>query len=411
MHTIRKLLTDSNFRSCLVVHATYSLAKWISLSNLPLLVAQKFNDRDTLVLSLSLKLLPTIICAPLLANILSKIGFKKLTILGMLLLAIMQLGLIYTNHPIIFQGFILVTGIIDTVVTSCILVLRSQVIPSGKHIAGNASFSMVESIARIIGPALTAVMLWKLSLKQSFYGISTLLLLATIILELSQIPFKKATSRHTTTIGYLSFLKLFHKKPILWAIYIPCLGYAILSGTRNLFLFWTNKEIFHNHEAKWTLLLTAHGLGTILGSILGTKFLHWIKKRISLLQAFLYLGLLRSIVFLILSWVPYFKLALAMMVVLGLPEILETICFFTLLQIYLEGDEVHVFYTFNIPVYYTFVVLGTLTGELYTTNLITLQNLWLLTSLLSLISIVPFLVKAKGLNKKSAYAIQESTPS
>lgn len=401
MHTSYKLLCDKSFRSFISVHAIYSLARWISVSTLPLFVAQKFNDRDVLVLSMVLKLLPTVICTPLLANILPKLGFKKLAIIGMLLFAISQLGLPYASNQIVFQGFILLTGVIDTVIVACILALRSQVIPTGQNISANALFSMVESISRIVGPSLTIVILWRLSIIQSFYIIALLLLIAIIILALTYLPFTKSLTSHKTTIHYTSFLKIFFKKPILWHIYIPSLGYALLVGTRNLFLFWANKEIFQNDESQWNLLLTMHGCGAIVGSIIGHKFLDWINRKISLVEAFLYLGLLRSIGYLALAWVSDFSAALGMLAAIGLPEILETICFFTLLQKYLEGDEKNVFYMLNIPIYYSFVILGTLSGRLYTTGVIPLQHLWILTSIVSAIVIIPFLLNAKKAHKNS----------
>jgi hypothetical protein len=399
MRTTYKLLFDKSFRSFITVHATYSLARWISVSTLPLFVAQKFNSGDVLVISMSLRLLPTIICSPLVANILPRIGFKKLAIIAMIWLAITQLILPHTNNKALFEGLILLTGVIDTVIMASILALRSHVIPAGKNIPANALFSMVESVSRIVGPGLTIILLWKLSLTEGFYSIALLLLVATFFLICTNIPFTKSISAHTKTIRYSSFLKIFYRKPILWYVYIPSLSYAILVGTKNLFLFWSNKETFQNAEPQWNLLLTMHGCGAIIGSMLGRKFLGWINKKVSLVEVFLYLGLLRSVGYLALAWVSNFNIALGMLAAIGLPEILETICFFTLLQNYLEGDEKNVFYMLNIPIYYSFVILGTLSGRLYTTGIITLQNFWILTTIVSSIAIIPFLLNAKKANK------------
>jgi predicted MFS family arabinose efflux permease len=402
MHVTYKLLFNKSFRSFIAVHAIYSLAKGISISILPLFVAKKFNTGDMLVISMSLRLLPTIVCTPILANVLARIGFKRLALIAMIWLAIVQLILPHISNSILFESLILLTGIIDTIIVASLLALRSQVIPVGKNISANAVLSIIESISRIVGPGLTIVMLWKLPLLQSFYSIALLLLIAALLLMCTYIPFEKSSSLHVKTVHYSSFLKIFYKKPILWYIYIPSLGYAILVGTRNLFLFWSNKDVFQNVESQWSLLLTLHGCGAILGSIIGQKVLNWINNKISLVETFLYLGLLRSIGYLTLAWVSNFNIALVTLATIGIPEILETICFFTLIQKYLEGKEKDIFYMLNIPIYYSFVILGTLSGKLYTTGMTTLKTFWILTSIVSAMVTLPFLLNARKANKNLA---------
>ena len=397
MNQNKKILLYSTFRNFLIVYTLYVLARWITLSTLPLYITQKFNSSNTLIISLSLKILPAVICAPLIANILPRIGFKKLATISLLFLGIIQMGVLYVGNPIIFQSFILLTGILDTIILAALLALRTSVIPAEKNISANTLFTMVDSVAKIVGPLLSIIMLWKLSFSKSFYILSAFLVVASIILLFINLPFRKKSVTQKSILDYSSFLQLFLKKPVLWSIYIPILGYALLAGSRNLFLFWYNKKVFLNTEVKWNLLLTAHGCGAILGSIIGIKIIHWLTKKITLLHTFLYLGLLRGVGFLLLSWITNFKSALILLVAVGIPETLEAICFFTLLQKYLtNSEEENIFYTFNTSTYYAFFIAGTLMGRLYTMDIITLQNLWILITSLTIISILPFVIKNKN---------------
>ncbi len=390
---------DSNFKKFIAAYAVYSLAKWISLSALPLLVAQKFNPGGTLVISLALKLLPQVILAPFLATMLLKKGPQVIAIVTILWLAVGQIILPHTHDYLLFQGIILLTGIMDTAIGASVLTWRSQLIPKGKDIAANAFFSVVERASKIIGPGLTTLILWKLSITQSFYALSLLLVVAAIILLITKRqPSIKATPT-SSKVNYLSFLKLFMHKPILWAIYIPGLGYAILLGTLNLFLFWSNTKTFHQAESQWTILLTAHGIGAMFGSIIAPKALSWIHKKMPLLQSYLWLSLLRSIGFISLAWISHFGLACTALVCIGLPEMLEVVCFFTLLQRYLQSGEEIIFYTFNMPIFGGFIFLGTLVGGIYTKSLISLQGFWVLSCVLSMFLIIPFLLYNKEPNK------------
>ncbi len=390
---------DPNFRGFIIPYAVYSLGKWISLSALPSLIAQKFNSQATLVVSLGLHVLPQVICAPLIATTLLKKGPKTLLVTAILWLAVTQLTLPHIANHFAFQGLILFTGIIDTAIVASVSALRSQLIPEGENISANALFATVERSSRILGPALAVVILWKLSITQSFYATALLLIIASTMLSRANIRLTTKPSNTLQKVEYSSFLRLFRSKPILWTIFIPGLGYAILLGTLNLFLFWSNTETFHNLESRWTLLLTAHGIGAMLGSIIAPKALCWINKRVPLLKTYVWMSLLRSLGFMALAGVAHFGLALAILVLVGLPELLEVVCFFTLLQKHLKAGEESVFYALSLPVFYGFVFLGTMMGGIYTKNLMSLSGFWALASGLPVLLILPFLLSNKRLNK------------
>eukprot|EP01132_Coremiostelium_polycephalum_P000247 gene247-327_t len=362
-----QLLADKYFREFLIVHTLYHLAKWGAICTLPLLVDHHFDGGgDVLIISMALKLLPAIILSPLIANILPNVGFKRLTTLSLALLAVSQLWLAYIHHQFLFQFLVLFTGILDTIISTSILALRSQVIPSGENIAANALFTIVESITRLAGPMLTMMFLWQFSVIQSFLVISMLLLASSLLLAKAYLPLIVNLQKSRGIIHYVDFFQIFRERPILWQIYLPSLSYALLLGTRNLFLFWSNQTIFHNQAPEWNLLLTMQGCGAILGSILCHKAIHKMTTKIPLLEAFLYLGLVRSLGYLSLAWVTNFQVALGVIMLVGLPEALESICFISLIQKNLKEEQKNIFYMLNLPIFYFVVILGISAGKLCT---------------------------------------------
>jgi hypothetical protein len=219
-------------------------------------------------------------------------------------------------------------------------------------------------------------------------------LAAILLFKCSAYPPKPSLS---SPVSYKSFLNLFKKIPILWTLLIPSLGYALLLGALPLFLYWASTEIFQETQNQWTVLLTFHGMGAVLGGIIAPKALGFIEKKISLINVFPWLVLSRTLSFLPVIAVDRWESALIVLSVAGFPEMLEVVCFFTLLQRHLPSHQEELFYAFSMPIFYVCTVLGTLLGEAYTQHLVSLRAFWLLISTLCLILTIPFLVRIKAI--------------
>lgn len=302
--------------------------------------------------------------------------------------------LLYIDSPTLFQAFVFLSGILDAVITTAMLVLRSHIAATGKNITVNAVFSTIESGSKIIGPALAGIILWQSSLLHSSYIMAlSSILAAALLFKCSIYPPKPSLA---SPISYQSFLDLFRNTPALRALFIPGLGYALLLGALSPFLYWANIEIFHKTQDKWTLLLTFHSMGAVLGGIIAPKTLNFIKnKRVPLITVYPWLVLARTLIFLPLMALHRWESALIVLSLAGLPEMLEIICFFTLLQRYLPAHQEELFYAFSMPIFYVFTGLGTLLGGVYTQHLVSLRAFWLLISTLCLILVMPFLVRIK----------------
>ena len=256
-------------------------------------------------------------------------------------------------------------------------------------------FTTIETASKIIGPALVGIILWKLSILHGSYIMALSSIIAAVLLfKCSKYSTKPLPS---SSISYGSFFSLFRKIPILWILFIPGLGYALLLGALPLFLYWANTEILQETQNQWTVLLTFHGMGAVLGGIIAPKTLGFIEKKISLITVYPWLVLARILSFLPLIVVHRWESALIVLAVAGLPEMLEVICFFSLLQRHLPSRQEELFYAFAMPIFYICTVLGTLLGGVYTQHLISLRVFWLLISLLCLMLTMPFLVRVKAI--------------
>ncbi len=381
----------------IISYAIYNLSKWCFFSMLPVLITQKFSAGGPLVTSLVFKVLPRVLFAPLIAKVMLKKGAKDIAAIAILCYAPIYIMLLYIDSPTLFQAFVLLSGILDAVITTAMLVLRSHIAATGKNITVNAVFSTIESGSKIIGPALAGIILWQSSLLHSSYMMALSSILAAVLLfKCSIYPPKSSLA---SPISYQSFLDLFRNTPALRALFVPGLGYALLLGSLSPFLYWANIEIFHKPQEKWTLLLTFHSVGAVLGGMIAPKTLNFIKKRVSLITVYPWLVLARTLSFLPLIALHRWESALIVLSLAGLPEMLEVICFFTLLQRYLPAHREELFYAFSMPIFYVFTGLGTLLGGVYTQHLVGLRAFWLLISTLCFTLVMPFLVRIKTIKK------------
>lgn len=360
---------------------------------LPVLVTQKFSAGSPLVVSFAFKILPRVLLAPLIAKMILKKGAKDIAALSILFCAPIYMLFCYVDSAVLFQSVVLLSGIFDAIIITAMLVLRSQISALGAGVTINAVFTTIERSSAVIGPALAGALLWRLSILYSSYLIALASLLAAFLLFLS--PFVKKAST-SPSISYKSFLNLFKEMPILWTLWVPGLGYAFLLGALPLFLYWANTEIFHEVQNQWTMLLTFHGLGAVLGGLMAPKLLALIQKNIPLIKAYPWLVLLRALGFLSLIAVDKWQSALVVLIVVGVPEMLEVVAFFTLLQKHLPAHQEELFYAFSMPIFYICTVLGTLLGGIYTQHLISLHTFWLLISGLCLVLVIPFLLRKEA---------------
>ncbi len=379
----------------IVAYAIHTLSRWAFLSMLPVVVMQKFSSGSTIVIALALELLPRVLFAPLIAKIMLRKGAKNVASIAIICCAPIYISLLHIDSHTFLQVLMLLLGFFDAAITAAALVIRSQVALAGKNITTNAIFATAERSSKMIGPALASIFLRKLSILHSTYIIVLFSVVASVLLFASPVQRKSTSISQSQPVSYCAFLSLFRKNPVLWSLFVPTLGYALILGAISLFLYWANTAIFQKPEDLWTILLTLRGAGAVIGGLLASKILHFTQKKTPLLKAWPWIGLTRALCFLPLALTTQWEFFLVALVIAGLPEMLAGVCFFTLMQRHLPPHQAEIFYSLSAPIFYGCIILGTLLGGLYTQNLIGLGEFWLLISMLCLGTALPFLPRIR----------------
>ena len=214
----------------------------------------------------------------------------------------------------------------------------------------------------------------------SFYIIALLLLCTALIIATVQETSTTTPKLVSPTIrpSYAALMRLFSSTPLLWAIFLPALGYAILLGGMNPFLLWSATKTFHRPEDQWILLLTAHGIGAIIGSLIVPRIIAWLRSHVNLLRIYLWARLCKLLWLIGLVGITRFAYALAILAIAGVFEVIGSVCFFTMVQTTLTNRQEAIFHSLSIPIFNLFVVLGTSCSWSYTAHWLGLKGFWLL---------------------------------
>lgn len=374
------LAVQTNFYRFLFAYALYSLVCWASVAALPLLVTQKFGSGSALVVSLALRMLPHVFFAPMISATLLKVGPKLTNSLGLLGLAIGTLLLPHIDHYPAFQGVNLGIGIVNMGIAASLMTFRSRVLPTGKNIAANAAFITIDRISQILAPILTGFLLSCAPIVYSFYIRALLLLCAALIIATVQETSTATPKQASPTIraSYAALLRLFSSTSLLWVIFLPALGYAILLGGMKPFLLWSTTKTFHRPEDEWILLLTAHGIGAMIGSLLAPRIIAWLRSHVNLLRIYLWARLCTLLWLIGLVGITRFAYAPAILAIAGALEVIGSVCFFTMIQTTLTNRQEAIFHSLSIPLFKLFIVLGTSCSWGYTAHWLGLKEFWLL---------------------------------
>lgn len=387
----------------IVGYGLYSLAAAGSMVALPLLVTQRFGMGNELITSLLLRLLPRVVCAPLLGAIVVQRGGKFTIIITTIGLTIGTVALPHVTHYRAFQGLNVCMSILHMSAITALLALRAHIIPPGKNFIANARFAMVERLANIAAPTLISVLLYFCSILYAFCVVGVFFLLTTLVVWTTKIHVSTAptnTTAPTMNTSYIGLLGLLREKPVLWTMFLPALGFGLIEGAKYSCLLFSTVHIFHNAESQYTSLLTAYGLGALIGSWIAPTAIAWMGPQVSTSTIYLWISLLESIVMASLAWIPTFSGAIIMLGAAGIPEAIVSVCFFTTLQRNLAPQQEGLFYALTFPLFNTAIILGTACSRLYTTSWLGLRQFWLLIIGLNILTILPLLFTTNKRNEQ-----------
>lgn len=392
---------SKNFCKFLLVFATYSSANWMSIGLIPLIVSQFFGHEGEFILALGIRLLPKLLFGGLISKLLDLKNPILILVYCSLVLAILNAFLPFLHNYLFFLAILFFMGIIDVCVIPTLLLLRSILIQENKRVIENTYYQFIDRASKILGPLFALIILFFYEIEVCFFLISMMFIIFCFLVRLlnirafyankSQYYKEKKIENITTAFKFSGFIStIFSNTSVLHLLVIPATGYLLMLGALNPFLFWSNIETFGNVDKKWIYFIIAQGIGTLIGTLIAVYIQKKSFFKQKILNIYLWTCLIEGLLHLILAWVSEFKLALIILAISGIPEIIATIIYYTVVQkIILKNDE-RAFYTFSVMLLDSSYFIGILLGELYISGLFSLQNYWIIVASFSILPVIPF---------------------
>lgn len=383
---------DAAFRRISLVLTVDSFCSWMLVAALPLVVATRFGAGVELVGSLALRLVPSLLLAPIVASLLRRSGPRLPVLCCLSVTAIAIPGLAFAPDATL-QMIVLVIGAADAVITPGLLMLRAAVVPAGRNIEANTAFQAIDRFAKIFGPPAAGLAAASTSIMTTLLALALAQIGAALLLGLQprDKPVQEnAAPSHASAFGRET-IAMFRENPVLWALLLPAFGYMVSFGALQPFLFWLNRDQFHLGPEMWTLLLAAQGAGALIGAVVSHRLARALTSTQALLRAYLLSSLLEGLSTFALIFAPNSLVASGLLIVGGIPEMIAFATYFTLLQRCLSLERQAVFYAVSLPLMDACLIAGIVSGAFYTSNLVTLGQFWLFASACAVLPVLPFL--------------------
>lgn len=142
---------NAAFRRISLVLTVDSFCSWMLVAALPLIVAARFGAGVELVGSLALRLLPSLLLAPIVASLLRRSGPRLPVLCSLFVTAVATPSLAFATDAMTLQMIVLVIGAADAVITPGLLTLRAAVVPAGRNMEANTAFQAIDRFAKISG--------------------------------------------------------------------------------------------------------------------------------------------------------------------------------------------------------------------------------------------------------------------
>ena len=289
--------------------------------------------------------------------------------------------------------------------------MRTQVVASGFYVKANTLLQGSERLFRIAGPALGGLLYTTIGTLGSFFLVAALAALplpAMCLLEIKGFAAEGANKRakggrakslfsETANAGgagarmfsaFLTFRSLLRQDRTLLAALLAAAAYLVTLGAMRPYLVWLTVELAAPTE-QWTHLLSAHGVGALLGALFfGTTSDRWI-RRFGIFQIYLISCLLEGLLLIPLAFTGSMVGALFWIAAAGVPEIIAYITYFSIVQQRVKGTSQAPFYAFSVPLFDGCYAVGVYAGFLHTRGFMTLSAFWLFAVAISLIPLLP----------------------
>ena len=388
----KTLLAAPRFRALWIALFCVNLGSWCVMAALPILVASRFGAGAALVLSLGWRILPKLVLAPVSGVLLRRFGAPRVAGLALAGEGALTAALPWCEDFILLQCLIAGIGALDVFIMPGLLSLRGTVTPRGLELAGNSLCSMADRLGKTVGPAIGGVAVLA-GFGPSFLGFGIAIALAAVPVARLPRPVREPgafSARLRDLPG--EFWAMLRGDRVLVGLLVCAVSYMIMVGGLRPFLFWANRDWFGAADTAWTGLMAAQGAGAMIGALTAGLCNRMLLRHASAYTLTMITGILEGLFHLLLLFSTGPWMAMAILVLAGIPELISTATWFTAMQQRLSPERQGIFFTFSAPLWDCAHAVGVMSAGLHAGGMLGLAPWWTMLSLAATLPIVPVLL-------------------
>jgi len=394
MHDWKTLLAVPRFRALWLALVGADLGSWCVLAALPILVAERYGAGGALVLSLTWRILPKIVLAPVSGALLRRFGAPRVTCIALVAEAGLTAWLPWCDDFVLLQVVIAGIGALDVFTVPGLLSLRGDVTPAGLEMASNSLCSMADRIGKTAGPALGGLAV-TLGFVPAFLGFAIVIAVAAIPVLALPRPALDAPASHVTRLPG-EFLRMLRNDRVLVGLLGGAVCYLVMFGGLRPFLFWANREWFGAADTAWTGLMAAQGAGAVIGALAAGTFNRSLLRRVSAYTLSMIAAILEGLFHLALLLCPAGAagawVAMGILAMTGIPEVISTAAWFTAVQQRLSPERQGLYFAFTSPMWDCAYAIGVTSAGLHAGGMLSLGPWWAILSLTATLPVLPLLL-------------------
>jgi hypothetical protein len=189
------------------------------------------------------------------------------------------------------------------------------------------------------------------------------------------------------------FAMMLRRDRVVRALLYCGVPYMITFGGMRPFLFWANLQWFHGTDAAWTALLTAQGIGALIGVVVSGLCSRSLLRLMSAYELLLATSLLEGLAHLSLLCANTMGMAMLLLVFSGIPEMLAYAAYVTCIQERLPPHRQTIFYSMQQPLFDIAFAIGIASASLHANGLLSLGMYWALMSFFSTVPNLPLIAQ------------------
>jgi predicted MFS family arabinose efflux permease len=388
------------FRALWIALLLADLGTWSVLAALPILVADRFGAGGALVVSLGWRILPKILLAPVSGLMLRQFGAPKVAFCGLIGEGALTASLPWCEDFTILQIAIAGIGALDVFIMPGLMSLRGNVTPVGMEMAGNSLCSIADRIGKTVGPAVGGLAVTA-GYGPAFLGFGIAILMGSA--WVAGLPRAERAEQPMVTFRGWPMLRMpaevwamLRRDRVLVGLLVCAVSYMVMIGGLRPFLFWANREWFGAADAKWTGLMAAQGAGAVIGAIVAGTFSRALLRRASAYTLTMITAVMEGVLHLSLVFCPAGAtgawFAMGILALAGIPEVISTATWFTVMQQRLSPERQGLFLAFTAPLWDCAYALGVMSAGLHAGGVLALSPWWVVLALTATLPVVPLMI-------------------